>query len=793
MFTDVVGYTAVMQRDVEAASALRTRHRTVIERHLGNHGGELIQYLGDGSLSAFPSAVHAVRAAIEIQLEASAATSLPLRVGIHQGEITFDSQGPYGDSVNIAARIESLGVAGSVLISGKVYDDIKNQPSIRTVPLGTFDLKNVERPVEVHAIAVQGLQVPTPHDVAAAHAAAALRESQQGSPASRPPVGGSPVRRSRVALATFIGIAVAAGLGLGWLAARSPSGPVTRFAVTPGEGAALLPNVAGIDIAISRDGARIVYVGQAPGGTQLWVRSLDNLDAAPVRGTLNAREPVFSPDGNSVAYRVGTTLRTSTLSGSSSTVLTHEELAGAADWAADGMLYVPLGDRLYRVAPGGRDPEPITSAGAGRHRYPSVLPGGRYVVFTVETPGLPEASRIAVVDVRSGEIRDLEAGIFARYAESGHLVFGTASGSVRAVPFDLRRAVTLGPAITILSPSDLRNGSTTKFAISSNGTFVYRTGLVDPVTMQFAWITRAGRGTLLDPSWSFNPGVENRSWDISPDGTRLALKAVTDLGEDIWIKQIPTGPMARLTFSTAEERMPRWSPDGRTVAFIAPGETNLDVWERRADGTGEPMLLADLEQSVADVVWSPDGRFLLVRTAGVAGVVGGRDVYVVPVAGEGDALPLLTTGADEAAPTLSPDGHWLAYSSDETGRREVFIRPYPNVGSGQHQVSSGGGRAPVWSADGRELFFVADATGEDRDARRMMVTAIDPGPPVRVLPPETLFAIEDNYYLANNSTSYRLSSDGERFLMARFAGPGYRIELVFVQNFFRLLREQAPR
>jgi serine/threonine-protein kinase len=310
--------------------------------------------------------------------------------------------------------------------------------------------------------------------------------------------------------------------------------------------------------------------------------------------------------------------------------------------------------------------------------------------------------------------------------------------------------------------------------------------------MQFAWVTRSGRATLVDPEWTFNPGIENRSWDLSPDGTRLALKAVTDLGEDIWIKPLPGGPMARLTFTETEERMPEWSPDGERVAFVAQGDGRLVVWSRRSDGTGEAELLAELDQSVAEVEWAPDGGSLLLRTAGAAGVAGRRDIFMARLGDERGGTPLLNSGADESAPTLSPDGRWLAYNSDETGRREVFVRPFPNVGSGQFQVSTGGGRAPIWSSDGSELFFVADATGENGDARRMMVAAIDRGPPFRVLRPQVLFEIDDAYYLANNSTSYRVSDDDERFLMARFVGRGARLELVFVQSFFEVLRERAP-
>ena len=165
MFTDVVGYTALMQRDEEAARIVRRRHREVLESAVSAHGGDLLQYLGDGSLTMFPSVVDAVRAAIEVQRGLRQEPVVPLRIGIHQGDISYDTQGAYGDSVNVASRIQSLATAGGILVSGKAHDEIKNQPDITTTSLGDFELKNVEEPLAVYAIVSDVLTVPTRDDV----------------------------------------------------------------------------------------------------------------------------------------------------------------------------------------------------------------------------------------------------------------------------------------------------------------------------------------------------------------------------------------------------------------------------------------------------------------------------------------------------------------------------------------------------------------------------------------------------------------------------------------------------
>src|SRR6185436_17875845 len=160
MFTDIEGYTALMQKNEQAAIECRNRHRAVFEQAMANHSGKIIQYYGDGTLSIFSSAIHAVNAGVAMQSLFRQTPQVPLRIGIHIGDINFDDSGVYGEGVNIASRIESFAVAGSVFISDKVFDEIKNQPSINTISMGFFDLKNVSRPVEIFAIANEGLAVP---------------------------------------------------------------------------------------------------------------------------------------------------------------------------------------------------------------------------------------------------------------------------------------------------------------------------------------------------------------------------------------------------------------------------------------------------------------------------------------------------------------------------------------------------------------------------------------------------------------------------------------------------------
>jgi hypothetical protein len=390
----------------------------------------------------------------------------------------------------------------------------------------------------------------------------------------------------------------------------------------------------------------------------------------------------------------------------------------------------------------------------------------------------------------TGERTVVTPGISAYPLPSGHLMFASLEGPIMVAPFDAETLELTGAAVPVIEGVQVAASGIAMYGVSESGTVVYWTGSPASSDFEFVWVTRAGEVTPVDPGWTFDADIDNRGWDLSPDETRLALKARTDLGTDIWIKELPDGPLSRLTFADGEDRFPRWSPDGESVTFLSSRAGDLDVWTRRADGVGDTELLFDHEITLAESVWSQDGEWLILRTGGTPNVAGGRDIVGLRPGVDNVARPLVVSDFDEAGPAVSPDGRWLTYHSAETGRREVYIRPFPDTEGRKIQVSDGGGRAAVWAHSGRELFYVTDGptTGGSRD---LMVAEIRPGPLLAVVERRVLFSVPGGMYFANNSTSYLVTEDDQRFLMARIAGTGDEQdqgELILIQNFFEELR-----
>jgi serine/threonine-protein kinase len=421
---------------------------------------------------------------------------------------------------------------------------------------------------------------------------------------------------------------------------------------------------------------------------------------------------------------------------------------------------------------------PTTAAGAlERVAWPSPLPGGRAILLTIPNPagGPGDDATIVVQQLETGERRALvRQATQAVYAPSGHLVFARGA-ALLAMPFEHSMQVVHGtpiPVVEHVSRDTVQGG---RYALAADGTLVYvrETGGERPLL----WVDRQGKAEAIPvPAHTF---LDPR---VSPDGSRIVAQAA-DGDNDIWICDVARGSLTRLTFDPGEDETPTWSPDGSWIAWVTqrPGRPR-QVMRRRADGSGDEEVLWSTDRHAHLHDWSHDGASLLVTQEAESSA---RDVWLVPAAG-GEARPLLRAPFEECNPRFSPDGGWLAYSSDESGRFEVYVLRMPGLDR-RVQVSVGGGDRPVWNASGREIVYRA-ADGQVTSVR---FSGEADGP--RVGRPQALFA--DSYGAATGRTShvdYDVHPGGTRFVMVGGQAAGMTIDLGVVLGWFEELRRLAP-
>jgi serine/threonine-protein kinase len=610
---------------------------------------------------------------------------------------------------------------------------------------------------------------------------------------------------NRVTVGTAVLAAGLAALAT-WVALRPEPAAVTRFALEMPEGHNRPTGQP--DLAISPDGAQVVYVGPADDGlNQLWLRRTDQLDAVPIPGTEGAYTPAFSPDGDRVAFTTFPFdgLHVASLTGEPPLTLapTGYQFDGLA-WGPDEQLYVDTNRGLARLPAVGGELTPFTvldtATAETSHTSPQVLPKGRGILFTVWRTPLQDRSQhdIAFADMETGTHRVLLRGVFARYVDPGYLVYVSADGTLLAAPFDEDAGEITGPSVALAEGVGIAGLSAVSLAISNEGSLVYFKGGVSGAgsESELVWVTRSGQASPVDPGWTLNLGTSGNGvgWSLSPDGTRIALTEETDAGRDIWIKQTPDGPRTRLTFFDGDDRAPRWAPDGERVTFVSDRETDLEVWSQRWDGTGEAELVFDYEGRIPEGFWSPDGEWFVFRTAGLdtEGLQGSRDIGAIRPGIDSVPQALIATQYIEQGASLSPDGRWLAYSSNETGRHEVFVRPFPDVEAGKWPVSRQGGMRPRWANNGRELFFVGGNPGD----WSMMVAQVETSGDFRVGELEHLFEIGQEYRVTDVGDFYDVDPEGDRFLMGRlYLGDEVALasSLILVQNFIEELKARVPR
>jgi serine/threonine-protein kinase len=533
----------------------------------------------------------------------------------------------------------------------------------------------------------------------------------------------------------------------------------------------------------SEDGSVLAYRGVSEGTTgNVMVRRWDELAARPIEGTAEGRGQSISPDGSRVAFGYLNEIHIADLDGGVRVTLGE---GIAPHWGRDGYIYAYSPERsgMVRWPEGGGDVEQVSRLAPGDidQRINSVLPSGRVALLVVNRGSAGMETH--ALDLASGERRLLVAGASGRYARSGHLLYLSRDATLVAAPFDVRRVTVTGPALPMVE-------RVASFAISDDGRLFYATGAAAGTMRQLVWITRAGDVTPIDAAWSYDRGVEpSYSWSVSPDGTRLALQEWTSEGYDIYVKQLPAGPRSRITFDEGADRGPTWSPDGRTVTFSSDRRSNSDAWSTSGDGTGSATLVFGFDRQIAEASLSPDGTWLVIRSALSPTALGRRDIYAVRPGVDSAAVPLMAApDYQEIQPAVSPNGRFIAYASDETGRLEVYVRPFPNVELGKWPVSVQGGESPRWSRDGRELFYL-------EPSRRMVaVDVLAEGADFQHGPSEALFTLPSDIEVSGVWPKYDVAPDG-RFVFSRFVtgdGPSEPASAVLVLNFFEELRQRVP-
>jgi serine/threonine-protein kinase len=555
-------------------------------------------------------------------------------------------------------------------------------------------------------------------------------------------------------------------------------------------------------IAISPDGMNLVYVAAqdrgvgtgvspvsqeqagrpvATGTQQLFLRPLDSQEAKSVAGTEGAVGPFFSSDGQWIGFFAGGKLKKVSVSGGAAVTLANAPSPGGASWVSQGTLALQgtrAGQGLQQVSEGGGTPQPLTRLAEGEalHRWPEVLPGGKAVLFA----GSPNFAvlndtQVAVQPIGAGDRKNLVQGATQpRYAATGHLLYAQ-NGTLMAAPFDAQRLALTGVAVPILKGMVQSAPGAAQYSISSTGTLVYLAG--EPIDSQsrLVWVGRNGEEQPLPAA--------PRSYTyprLSPDGRRVVV-GIAEQERQIWVYDVSRDTLSRLTFEGNANVIPAWSRDGRQVAFRsnrAGGPGSL-FWQA-SDGSDAAERLTTSESAHAPNSFSPDGQ-LLAFTDQRADT--GRDIWMMNLK-DRKAQPFLRTPYEETAPEFSPDGKWLAYSSNESGRREIYVQPYPGPG-GKWQISTDGGQEPLWNPNGGELFY--------RSGSKMMAVEIDTKFGFSASKPKVLF---EGPYLPTNVSFryYDVSRDGQRFLMLKpvESQTSDATQINVVLNWFEELKRTIP-
>jgi len=638
-------------------------------------------------------------------------------------------------------------------------------------------------------------KLPADRFASAADFAAALENPTFVGPAGRradgPEVRSAvpPFRRSAVLVPSLVALLATALAAWGWFGRRSAPPPVTRERVTLGA-LGMFPFQLSTQAGIAPDGSSIVWADTVGGIDQLWTKERNQRDATPIPGSTGAVGGVaFSPDGAWILFNDGGHLRKIPRRGGAPITLS-DSVGGSwrPAWLDDGTVVFPgPGPTVLFTVPSGGGPSErvLTNTDVNGDGFVRLAPvPGRRAVLIGGVQANFASGNVWLFDLDTRHVQLLVPGAsWAEYA-GGYLLYGTREGALLAAPVDLDDYA-LGTAISLDDQIRVTAG-VAEATFGRDGTLLYAraTGASTPATL--AWLDRKGEVQPVDRDFDLSGVPLNGGMRLSPDGGRLALTAIGDNGsvaQDVYVKRLPTGPAARITFEGTSNRRPTWSPDGTRLLFISNRNGGKDaVWTQRADGVGSATLVASGDRAIFEALWSPDGKWLVYRTDDDAGA-GRGDIIGVRTDGDTTRVPLVATPAEETGPAISPDSRWLAYAAAETGRKEIYVRPFPNTEDGKWIVSTNGGTEPAWAHSGRELFY------RDGAGNMVAVSFRAVGAVFEVLGQQVLFPAQ-TYWSNDDHRWYDVAPDDQRFIMI---DPGFgigSINLVKVTGLYSELRSR---
>ena len=580
---------------------------------------------------------------------------------------------------------------------------------------------------------------------------------------------------------SFAALFVVSTLGFGWALLRpAPPRPVTRVSVRfPADQIFRTTGARGGGFDLSSDGSLLIYNGIGDEGQpQLWARRRDALRASPIPVPEGFTGSALSPDGREVAVTVDFSIRIIPLDGTVGRTVATDAVRCCVRWGPEGdWLYFQNRARgLSRVAAQGGPPNVLTTVdptGFG-NAWLDVLPGGRTAVFQASSV-IGVDSRLMTLDLETRQVAELAPGRFPRYA-NGYL-FHTDEGdtTLMATPFDPVSLALDGPPAPVvegLAPPPA-NFTWASYAVSSSGTLVYSTGNRGTVRVPM-WVGRDGAAQPIDSNFRGPYSAPK----LSPDGSKLAVSG----GAGIFVKDLDDGPLIPLAFDGTLNYRPSWSSDSTSIVYasnrLGRNANDFAMYSVRPDGVGSPEPLGLASPSATA---SRDGNWWIYRTNNNEADLG--NIMAVRVGSDSEPISLVATPYQEAQAGLSPDGQWFAYSSERSGIREVYVRPFPNADDDRVPVSIGGGSSPVWANLGRELFYV--------DAESMLVAAtFATTPSFRIVSREPLFSVADYGMSSISPPDYDVTRDDQKFVMMQIGDEGEASELILVENWFEELRQR---